>query len=166
MTTTSPPTPLLDHDHATELPVEHLCDLRIDLEDPYVFQTPVGTRLTYVTKHGVLTGPRIRGELLGGGGDWVVLGTDGISRLDVRGTVRTDDGVLIHYETRGVAKLPPNGRDTIAAGGRIPFETSYIRTTPRFETSDERYAWLTEHVLIGVNEFSAGHIDHRIYRVL
>src|SRR5688500_8673619 len=132
MTTTELPVPLLDRNPATALSVDHLCDISVDLEDPHVFQTPVGTRLTYVTKHGVLTGPRIRGELLGGGSGWVVLGTDGISRIDVRGTVRTDDGVLIHYESRGIAKFPLNGRDIVAAGGRVPFETSYICTTPRF----------------------------------
>ena len=159
------PTPLLDEDPLAILAVEHVCDLRVDLYEPLVFQTPVGTRLTYITRHGTVSGPRVRGELLGGGGDWVVRGVDGISRMDIRGTVRTDDGVLIHLESRGIAKLPADGRDVIAAGGRVPFRAGYIRTTPRFETSDERYSWLTERVLIGINEFSAGHIDFRIYSV-
>jgi Protein of unknown function (DUF3237) len=162
---TAVPVALLDHDPVLTLPVEHVCDISVALEAPLHIPTPVGTRLTYITNHGVVSGPRIRGELLGGGGDWIVLGADGISRLDVRGTIRTDDGVLIHYESRGLAKLPAGGRETIAAGGRVPFESGYIRTTPRFETSDERYAWLAERVFVGVNEFSAGHIDYRIYSV-
>jgi Protein of unknown function (DUF3237) len=34
------------------------------------------------------------------------------------------------------------------------------------ETSDERYSWLSESVLVGLNELSTDHIDYRIYRVL
>jgi hypothetical protein len=158
--------PLLDHAPLSTLGVEHVCDMSVDLEPPHVFQTPVGTRLTYITKSGTLTGPRLRGELLPGGGDWVVLGSDGISRLDVRGTVRSHDGALINYETRGVARLPDDGRERLARGQRIPFEEGYIRTTPRFETSDERYSWLNGQVLVGINELSANHVDYRIYRIL
>jgi hypothetical protein len=160
------PAPLFERPVDASLAVEHLFDMAVDLEPPHVYETPMGTRLTYVTKHGVVRGPHLRGELLPGGGDWVVLGSDGVSRLDVRGTIRSDDGALIHYSTLGVARLPSDGRDRLTRGGRIPFEESYIRTTPRFETSAERYAWLSGQVCVAVNEFSAGHIDYRIYRLL
>lgn len=160
------PAPLFERSTHTSLEVEHLFDMAVDLEAPHVYETPVGTRLTYVTKLGVVRGPHLRGELLPGGGDWVILGSDGVSRLDIRGTIRTDDGALIHCSALGVARLPRDGRDRLTRGGRIPFEESYIRTTPRFETSAERYAWLSGQVCVGVNEFSAGHIDFRIYRVL
>ncbi len=165
MSTPLEPGPLLDGAPLATLDVEHVFDLRVDLEDPLVFPTAGGTRLTYIVRHGALDGPRVRGELLGGGGDWVVLGADGVGRMDVRATIRTDDGVLIHYASRGVAKLPATGRDTVAAGGRIPYESSYIRSTPRLETTDERYAWLAGLVLVAVSEFSAGHSDHRVYGV-
>ena len=165
MTSRALPAPLHDDDPLAALAVDHVCDLSVDLEDPLVFPTPFGTRLTYVARHGTVAGPRIRGDFLGGAGDWVLVVTDGIGRMDVRGTIRTDDGVLIHYASLGIARLPADGGKTIAAGGRIPYGTSYIRTTPRFETSDERYSWLTERVLIGINELSAGHIDWRIYSV-
>lgn len=160
------PTPLLEQPAASSLAVEHLFDMAVDLEVPHVFETPVGTRLTYITKSGTIRGPQIHGDLLPGGGDWVVLGSDGVSRLDIRGTIRTDDDALIHYSAFGVVRLPDDGRDRIARGERIPFEEGYIRTTPRFETSDERYMWLNGQVFLGVNEFSAGHIDFRHYRVL
>jgi hypothetical protein len=50
-----------------------------------------------------------------------------------------------------VIQLPPDGLQRLADGERIPFEESYVRTTPRFETSDE---------------LSKDHIDYRMYRVL
>ena len=103
-------TPLFDRAVLDALPVEHLCDLSIDLEPAQMISTPLGTRMTFVTKGGRFTGPGFRGEMLPGGGDWVWLGTDGISRMDVRATLRTHDGVLIHYESNGVLRFPPDGR--------------------------------------------------------
>lgn len=52
------------------------------------------------------------------------------------------------------------------SGKRVSFDDSYVRTTPRFETADERYAWLNGLVLVAHNELSGNHIDFRIYQVL
>jgi Protein of unknown function (DUF3237) len=150
----------------TELPVEHLFDMSVDLEPAQVIQTPVGMRMTYIAKGGPIDGPALRGELLPGGGDWLVVGTDLIGRVDVRATIRTDDEALIHYTTGGVISIPPDGLERLAAGERLPFDETYVRTTPSFETSDERYAWLNGVVALGYNELSQDHIDYRIYRVL
>jgi Protein of unknown function (DUF3237) len=149
----------------TELPVEHLFDMSVDLEPAQVIQTPVGMRMTYIVQSGRLEGPALAGELLPGGGDWVVVGTDLIGRIDVRATIRTDDGALIHYRTRGVISIPPGGLQRLDAGERLPFEETYVRTTPSFETSHEQYAWLNGVVALGYNEISKDHIDYRIYRV-
>jgi hypothetical protein len=112
-------TPLFDRALINALPVEHLCDLSIDLELGQVISTPLGTRLTFVVKGGRFEGPRFRGEMLPGGGDWVSLGADGISRMDVRATMRTHDGVLIHYDSHGILRYPPDGRQRLAKGERI-----------------------------------------------
>lgn len=159
-------TPLFGRALIDALPVEHLFDLSIDLELGQTIPTPLGTRLTFVVKRGRFEGPRLRGEMLPGGGDWVSLGADGISRMDVRATLRTDDGVLIHYESHGILKFPADGRQRLARGERISVDESHIRPTPRFETSDERYAWLCGIVTVGYGEYGQGRIDHRMYRVL
>ena len=52
------------------------------------------------------------------------------------------------------------------AGELLSFEETYVRTTRRFETADERYAWLAEVVAVGYNILSPNHIDYRIYWVL
>jgi hypothetical protein len=166
MTAVKPETPLFDRARLDALPVEHLCDLSIDLEPAQVIPTSLGTRMTFIAKGGRLHGPRLRGELLPGGGDWATLGSDGVNRLDIRGTIRTDDGVLIHYEGRGVVNIPADGRKRLASGARLSFDESYVRTTPRFETADPRYAWLNGLVIVGYNELSHDHIDYRMYQVL
>jgi hypothetical protein len=158
--------PLFDRALIDALPVEHLCDLSIDLELGQVIPTPLGTRLTFVVKGGRFEGPRLRGQMLPGGGDWVSLGADGTSRMDVRATLRTDDGVLIHYDSHGVLRFPADGRQRLANGERLSFDESYVRPTPRFETSDERYAWLCGIVTVGYGEYGPGRIDHRMFRIL
>lgn len=150
----------------TALPVEHLFDMHVDLQPAQPISTPVGARLTFITTGGVIEGPKLQGELLPGGGDWLLVGSDGTGRVDVRATLRTHDGALIHYESRGIIKIPADGMQRLAAGEVLPFAETYVRTTPKFETADERYAWLSEVVALGYNILSPNHIDYRIYRVL
>ena len=157
---------LFDRPLINALPVEHLCDLSIDLELRQVIPTALGTRVTVVVKGGRFEGPRFRGEMLPGGGDWLSVGADGISRMDVRATMRTHDGVLIHYDSLGVLSFPGDGRERLARGERVSFDDSYVRPTPRFETSDERYAWLCGIVTVGYGEYGVGRIDHRLFRIL
>lgn len=166
MSATAMEQPLFDHPVLSSLPVEHLLDMAVDLEPAQVITTPVGARMTFITAGGSVSGPQIEGELLPGGGDWLLVGSDQIGRVDVRATIRTDDGALIHYETRGVISVPADGLARLAAGEPLPFADTYVRTTPRFETADERYAWLNGIVVLGYNELSQDHIDYRMYRVL
>ena len=101
----------------------------------------------------------------GRAGSAELAGSDGL-RAWIRATLRTHDDALIHYEARGIIKLPSDGLARLAAGEMLPFEETYVRTTPKFETSDERYAWLSEAVCVGYNVLSPDHIDYRIYKVL
>ncbi|MEZ2299285.1 DUF3237 domain-containing protein [Variovorax sp. RCC_210] len=158
--------PLLEEPRLEALPIKHLCDLQVDLETPLIIPTPRGALIPYIGKGGRLEGPRLRGEFLPDSVDWVLIGSDGISRLDIRGAIRTDDGALIYFESKGVAKLPPDGRKRLSKGERVGFGETYLPTTPKTETSDERYTWLNEHVLVGYNAMSTGRVDFRIYQVL
>ncbi len=150
----------------TALPVQHLLDMHVDLQPAQAIPTPVGRRMTFIISGGVIEGPKLRGMLLPGGGDWLTVGDDGSGRIDVRATLRTHDGALIHYESRGIVKIPADGVQRLAAGQVLPFAETYVRTTPKFETGDERYAWLSEVVAVGYNILSHNHIDYRIYWVL
>jgi hypothetical protein len=153
--------PLLD-----ALPVEHLFDMYVDLEPAQLIPTAVGTRLTFVIRGGEVDGPKLHGALLPGGGDWLLVGSDHVGRVDVRATIRTHDDALIHCTARGVVKTPADGAARLAAGEVLPFEETYMRTTLEFETADQRYAWLSEVVTVGYNILSPNHVDYRIYQVL
>ena len=148
------------------LPVEHLFDMHVNLQPAQPITTPVGARMTFITTGGIIDGPKLQGEILPGGGDWLIVRNDGVGRVDVRATLRTHDGALIHYEARGIVKVPADGLQRLAAGEVLGFDETYVRTTPTFETADERYAWLSELVAVGYNVLSPNHIDYRIYQVL
>jgi len=161
MTTAVDQLPMID-----ALPVAHLFDMHVNLQPAQAITTPVGARLTFITTGGIVEGPKLRGEILPGGGDWLIVGSDGVGRVDVRATLRTHDGAMIHYEAGGIIKIPADGLDRLAAGEVLGFDETYVRTTPKFETADERYAWLSEVVAVGYNVLSPNHIDYRIYQVL
>ncbi|MGE2734358.1 DUF3237 domain-containing protein [Mycolicibacterium vaccae] len=156
----------LDEPPVDAVPVAHLCDLSVELQPAQVIGTADGVRLTFVIAAGSVSGPALRGELLPGGGDWLRVGADGVGRVDVRATIRSHDGALIHFRSGGVIKIPPDGFRLLDDGHPLPFAATYVRTTPVFETADERYSWLGGVVAVGYNVLSPNHVDYRIYRLL
>jgi uncharacterized protein DUF3237 len=111
-------------------------------------------------------GPNIAGEILPGRGDWLLTGSDGIGRVEARVMIRTDDNALISFTAGGLIRLPPDGFRRLAAGERLPVGETYARTTPKFETSAERYGRISTVVTIGYNLLSPDHVDYRVYKVL
>jgi hypothetical protein len=103
---------------------------------------PHGTRVTAPIDHGEFDGPRLRGKVLPGGGDWTLLRSDGVLELDLRLTLETDDGALIHMSSFGLRHGPPEVMAAIARGESVDPSTYYFRTTPRFETAHPKYAFL------------------------
>lgn len=116
-----------------------LCTVDITLgETAWVGDGPAGLRVIAEVASGTVTGERLQGTLAAGSAaDWLVVnGT--VGTVDVRATIRTDDGALIFTQYRG--------RMDVANGpGSVPFHVA-----PTFETSDERYAWLNTVQAIGV----------------
>jgi hypothetical protein len=103
---------------------------------------PHGARTTVSIASGDFEGPRLRGKVLPGGGDWTLLRRDGVLELDLRVTLETDDGALIHMASFGLRHGPPDVMAAMARGEIVDPATYYFRTTPRFETSHPKYAFL------------------------
>ena len=103
---------------------------------------PHGTRVTAPIASGQFEGPRLRGKVLPASGDWTVLRGDGVLELDLRLTLETDDGALIHMTSFGLRHGPPDVMAALARGATVDPSTYYFRTTPRFETSAPRYDFL------------------------
>jgi hypothetical protein len=104
-----------------------------------------------------LDGERLKAEMLGHtAADWVTVSPDGrYGAIDVRVTLRTHDGAIIYCEYEGRVRFNRNGRhDTFAS--------------PRFETGDERYAWLNSLQAVGrgVSDQNEGWIRYQLYELV
>ncbi len=138
-------------DAAPTLNYEYLCTAEAELETAQpVGKSPHGTRMIVYVKSGVVKGPKINGKVLPGGGDWYLVRPDGVGEVDVRATIETDDGALIYTHYKGV----------------IDSKNGYFRTTPRYETASEKYAWLNSIVAVGVGSSIEKGVRYHIYRIL
>ncbi|WTW97890.1 DUF3237 family protein [Streptomycetaceae bacterium NBC_01309] len=109
-------------------------------------ETPWGDRRIIPITGGAFDGPRLAGAILPGGGDWQVVHADGAADIDTRYTLRTHDGALIHLTTTGLRHGPPDVMARLAGGGAVDPRAYYFRLVLRFETGDERYAWLNRTI--------------------
>ena len=95
-----------------------LMTLRVTVATPQsIGAVPHGTRRTVPITGGEFEGPRLRGSVLSGGSaDWLLLRADGVLELDLRATLRTDDGGLIAMRSFGLRHGPPDVIEALARG--------------------------------------------------
>ena len=109
---------------------------------------PHGIRSIVPVTGGDFDGPRLRGKVLPGGGDWLLLRPDGVLELDLRITLETDDGALISMTSFGLRHGPPEVLAALARGESVDPSRYYFRTAPRFETSAPQYEFLNRLIAI------------------
>ncbi|NNL66558.1 MAG: DUF3237 domain-containing protein [Myxococcales bacterium] len=125
---------------------------------------PTGTRMVYEVVAGEITGERLRGRLLGGG-EWALIGPDGFLRVDVRLQAETHDGAHLYIQYVGLLGLNETVQGALASGGGTEFGDQYFYTNPRFETGDERYAWLNTTFFVGEGRLRPDlGVEYRVWR--
>lgn len=97
---------------------------------------------------GEFDGPGIKGAILSGGYDWQFVRPDGVTEMDARYVLKTDDDVLITVVNRCLRHGTPEAMQKIANGDLADPSEYYFRTTPVFETADGKYDWLNRHIFI------------------
>ena len=113
---------------------------------------PKGARLVVDVSEATLTSDRVNATLAtNDAADWLTMGADGQGCLDVRFTLKTDDGAYIYVEY----------------GGRADMGSGLIVAAPTFQTGDERYAWLNTVQAVGAGQLDAetGHLEYTMYEV-
>jgi hypothetical protein len=112
--------------------------------------TPLGRRRIATVTGGEFQGERLRGSVVGApAGDWLLQRSDGVTVLDVRLLLRTDDGEHIYMSYRGVRHGPADVMTRLAAGETVDPATYYFRIAPVFETAAKKYEWLNKVVAVG-----------------
>lgn len=129
-------------------------------------RTPFGERTTYVVGEGVFSGPRLRGRILAGGGDWFVRGADDLARLDVRKTFDTHDGTLIHVTYTGLYKFTAAVSETLSRGEDARFGDTLFMAQVQFETGDRRYAWLNEMLAVAEARETAAGVEYQLFALM
>lgn len=147
--------------------LEPLMTYRATLDQPVdVGAGPFGARAIYDVTGGEFQGPRLRGKILPSGGDWILLDSEGVGRLDVRATFETDDGARIYVQYPGVIVLDEALQRRIAAGEETDFGDTYFAIQPRFETGDPRYAWLNRVVAVAEGRALPSAVEYRVFEVV
>lgn len=125
---------------------------------------PYGTRVVRTVKSGWCKGKRLNGRFAGAGADWLLFGTDGFGRIDVRAQLVTDDGAAIFLSYNGL--LERNARVAAAVdGGETQFEDQYFRTLVRMETGAPAYAWVNTTLFVGRGRVTRGGVEYELFRV-
>src|SRR3954471_4104531 len=127
---------------------------------------PHGIRSIIPVTGGDFEGPRLRGKVLPGGGDWLLLRDDGVLELDLRVTLETDDHALIYMTFQGLRHGPPEVIAALGRGEVVDPASVYFRTLPRFETATPAYTFLNRIVTVGVGETRPDGAVHRIEEIL
>jgi hypothetical protein len=148
---------------------ELLFDLKLDLDRENtqdVGATPHGHRRIVPVIGGSFTGPKLKGEVLPVGADWLLIRPDGAKEVDARITLRTDDRQLIYMTYRGVDTGSPDVARRLASGEMVDPSEYYFRIQPFFETGSNKYGWLNQLVSVGFGKRVATALAYTVYAVL
>jgi hypothetical protein len=130
---------------------EHLFSLYLDIGFDALQKigaAPIGWRAIYPVYGGRFEGQRLKGEVLPSGTDWVTRRSDGVTLLDVRLGLLTHDGATIAMRYEGFLRIADVAVERFRRSQPVSYAETYVRTSPRFETGDPRYAWLNSVVSI------------------
>ncbi|WP_330228625.1 DUF3237 domain-containing protein [Nocardia sp. NBC_00508] len=130
---------------------------------------PLGRRILFGAAGGSFEGPKLRGDVVAGGGDLALFRPDGTMALDVRLTLRTHDDELVHMSYGGRWVTPPEVRAELAdpvKKSQVDPSRYYFRTNPLFETGSSRYSWLNDIVCIGSGYVVEGGVAYHVEQVL
>jgi hypothetical protein len=122
-----------------------------------------GLQFTPITG-GTVSGPRLTGRVLAGGGDWSTT-SDGVTALDAHYLLEAADGSVIDLRNRGFWRASPEVEARVEAGEDLPETMYYYRTSPVFRTDAPAHAWLASSVFVGLARGESGQVCIRFFEV-
>jgi hypothetical protein len=144
--------------------LEFAFEVRVDVDPPLRLGGPTPHEIVnfVAITGGTVDGPRARGLVLPGGGDWYT-DRNGIITLDARYTIRTDDGAVIGIDNRGFWRASPEVMARLDTGVSVDEREYYYRTSPVFTTDAADYVWLTQTVFVGMAREDHGQVCMRFF---
>ena len=131
----------------TQIEFEYLMTVHAELGPPQLVDT--GSRIVNV-RGGWADGPKIKAKAIAPGADWLQVLPSGVTRIDVRLTMVTDDEQLIFISYNGVIAHSEQSAAKMASGTPISHaDAAYFMVAPTFRTGAEKYAWLNRVQAVG-----------------
>lgn len=156
----------MDHP-LTQIATEYVMTLHSPLEPPQ--QAGGDLQIYNVRPGGWIRGPAIRGEVIPPSGDWLRTMPGGVRKLDVRLSIRADDGSFIFISYAGRTVGSADAAKRLDAGETLGPDQLHFMIAPTFETTSEKYAWLNGLVTVGklvsLNRSHDRHVTYDIFAV-
>ena len=150
-----------------EIRTTHLLTLKLAVSGMQpIGATPSGDRRVGLVAGGTFEGARLRGTVMPGGADWLMVRADGATTLDVRIVLQTDDGAAIGTTYRGMRHGPAAVMERVNKGEPVDPSEYYFRTAVAFETAAPKYDWLNRLVAIGTGHRPPEGPVYEIFEVL
>nr|WP_245264196.1 DUF3237 domain-containing protein [Mesorhizobium sp. LNHC232B00] len=130
-------------------------------------RTPAGSRRIYPVSGGSFAGDRLNGSvspLIGS--DLLLVRADGAFQQDVRLLLVTNDDAHILMTYRGIRRASAEVDHRLSRGDIVGRSEYYLRTTPYFETSSEKYGWLNSIVAVAQGGRIPGGVSYEIHEIL
>lgn len=144
-----------------------LFTIRFETSPQVVGTLPAGYfRRTAIISGGSFEGPRLRGSVLPGGGDWVLTRADGVTHLDVRAMLETESGERVYMTYGGRLIQSPEASERLAAGETLEEDDLYFRIAAQFEAAAEELRWLNNIVALGIGHRRPSGPTYRVFEVL
>ena len=103
-------------------------------------------------------------------GDWLQVLPNGTFKLDVRASVKMDDGSVILVEYTGRAKLSAAGAEKLNKGQKISGDDAlYFITSPTMRTMSKKYGWVNDAVFVNKyieRSINPSYIKYDVYMVV
>src|SRR5271155_5238244 len=107
---------------SVSIETEYLGTMEVQLDDPQA----VGPVLIVNVPGGTLKGPKISSTIVAPSGDWLNVMPDGTFRLDVRASLKTDDGEFILIASNGIVAPNKDATDRFNKGEIITSNDEYF----------------------------------------
>ncbi|MEC9374935.1 MAG: DUF3237 family protein [Pseudomonadota bacterium] len=144
----------------------HYFDCYVDIAPALdLGKTSEGHRLVFNILGGRFEGPYASGEMLPGGADWQLIRNDGVTEIDVRATMRTNDGVTIGTQSIGIRHASQEVTKKILNGEAVPSDAYYFKTTPRYQVPEGYYPELIQKVFVGIGFRKPKEVGIKVFAV-
>ncbi len=151
---------------------DYCFELRVAVDDPFQLGGHDHDGLHFAPiVGGTLSGPRLDGRILPGGGDWWV-GRGMTVQLDARYNIEarlsgsSDETAAVEVVNRGYWRTDEATYERMLAGDEVDESRLYYRTAFTFRTDHPDLAWLCRSQFIGYARPAPGHVMIRVFRLV